>query len=107
MGWASSGSPSMRSSQTGNTWRRWFPTTDTYSSRPSMYCSTIALVPTLSWTNATRSRSFSSLSTTDAWAMPRDASSVSDLTISGKDRRRGRRTARPIAKTAKSGHGIR
>ena len=72
-----------------------------------MYRSTIALVPRLSWMNATRSRSFSSFSTTDAWEMPSDASSVSDFTISGKDRRRGRRTARPSGNTAKSGHGIR
>ena len=41
--------------------------------------------------NATRSFSFSSLSTTDACEMPIDASCVSDLTISGNASRLGRR----------------
>src|SRR5207249_4349493 len=59
--------------------------TPTYSSRPSMYCSTIAAVPMLSWMNATRSFSFSSVSTTDACEMPIDASCVNDFTINGID----------------------
>ena len=39
--------------------------------------------------------------------MPIEASSVSDLTISGKRSRRGRRTIRPRGNTAKSASGMR
>ncbi len=56
---------------------------------------------------ATRSASFSSLSTTEAWEMPMEASSLTLLTISGRARRGGRRTLRPIGNTAKAGTAIR
>ena len=69
-----------------------------------MYCSTMAAVPMLSWMNATRSFSFSSLSTTDACEMPIDASCVSDLTISGNGRRFGRRIGRPMRNDLEFGH---
>ena len=59
-----------------------------------MYSSTSASVPIDSWMKRTRSSSFASSSTTDACEMPIEASSVSDLTISGKRSRRGRRTIR-------------
>ena len=41
-------------SHTGNTRRRWLPMTPTYSSRPSMNCSTIAGVRMVSWMYLTR-----------------------------------------------------
>src|SRR5436305_320931 len=53
--------------------------------------------------NVTRSFSLSSLSTTDAWEMPMDASCVSDFTISGNVRRFGRRIGRPLRNTSNSG----
>ena len=59
----------------------------------------------LSWMKATRSFSFSSLSTTDACEMPIEASCVSDFTISGNGRRLGRRIGRPMRNTSNSGHG--
>ena len=72
-----------------------------------MYCSTMAAVPMLSWMNATRSFSFSSLSTTEACEMPIDASCVSDFTISGNGSRLGRRIGRPMRNTSNSGTGMR
>ena len=56
---------------------------------------------------ATRSASLSSSATSDVCAMPAEPSLVSDLTISGKASRRGRRTALPMRKTANSGTGMR
>ena len=44
---------------------------------------------------ATRSRSLASVSTTEAWEMPREASWTRLLTMSGKSRLFGRRTRRP------------
>ncbi len=55
----------------------------------------------------TRSASFSSESTTDACAMPTDACSMSDFTMSGKASRGGRFTFRPIGNTANSGTRMR
>ncbi len=72
-----------------------------------MYCSTMAAVPMLSWMNATRSFSFSSVSTTDACEIPIDASCVSDLTMSGNWSRFGRRMRWPIRNTSKSGTPMR
>ena len=72
-----------------------------------MYCSTMAAVPMLSWTNSTRSFSFSSLSTTEACEIPIEASSVSDFTMSGNVSRLGRRTGRPARKTSNSGTRMR
>ena len=54
-----------------------------------MYSSTRASVPMLSWMKRTRSTSFPSSSTTDAWEMPIEASRVKDFTIRGKRSRRG------------------
>ena len=51
---------------------------------------------------ATRSLSFSSLSTTDACEIPIDASWVSDFTINGNASRFARRIGRPIRKTSNS-----
>ena len=61
----------------------------------------------LVWMNFTRSTNLSSSLTTDACAMPIDASCVSDFTMSGNCRRFGRVIARPRRKTAKSGTGMR
>jgi hypothetical protein len=68
-----------------------------------MKLSAIASVPSFSCTKAARSRSFSSSSTTEAWAMPSEASSVRLLTMSGKPSALGRCTGRPRGKTAKPG----
>ncbi len=81
--------------------------TPTYSSRPSMNRSAIASVPIESCTNLTRSFSLASSSTTDACAIPIDASWVSDLTMTGNFSRRGSLIASPRRKTANSGTGIR
>jgi hypothetical protein len=72
-----------------------------------MNCSAIAGVPMRSWMNFMRSCSFSSLSTTDARAMPQDASSLTLLTISGRPSRDGRLILRLMGNTAKSGTGMR
>ncbi len=64
-------------------------------------------MPTLSWMKATRSASFSSVSTTEACAMPIEASSLTLLTISGKPSRAGRFTLRRIGNTANAGIGMR
>ena len=72
-----------------------------------MYCSAMAAVPIFSWMKATRSTSFSSLSTTDACEMPQDASSLRLLTISGSASRAGRFTLRFSGNTANAGTGIR
>ena len=55
-----------------------------------MYCSAMAAVPIFSWMKATRSASFSSVSTTEACEMPQDESSLRLLTISGSASRAGR-----------------
>ena len=49
-----------------------------------MYSSTRASVPMLSWMKRTRSTSFSSSSTTDAWEMPIEASRVKRLHDQGE-----------------------
>ena len=72
-----------------------------------MYCSAMAAVPICSWMKATRSASFSSVSTTEACEMPQEASSLRLLTISGSARRVGRLTLRRIGNTAKAGTGMR
>ena len=72
-----------------------------------MYCSAIASVPIFSWMNVTRSFSFSSLVTSDACAMPSDASSVSDLTSSGYCSSFGRAIRRFAGNTRKRGAGTR
>ena len=71
-------------SHTGSTLRRSFPMTPTYSSRPSMYSSTSASEWVCSWMKAMRSTNCSSSSTTEACAMPSEASSVDDFTNIGK-----------------------
>ena len=72
-----------------------------------MYCSAIAAVPIRSWMKVTRSASASSVSTTEAWAMPIEASSFRLLTISGSASRGGRLILRPIGNTTKAGVGTR
>jgi hypothetical protein len=58
--------------------------------------------------NAIRSASFSSLYTTEASAMPIDASSTCDFTISGYSSRAGLRfSLRPAGTTAKRGTRMR
>ena len=61
----------------------------------------------LSWMKRTRSSSFASSSTIEAWEIPIDASRVRDLTMSGKPSRRGLRTARPRGTATKSGTATR
>ena len=68
-----------------------------------MNSSTIASVLMRSWMNVTRSLSASSSRTTDACAMPTDASSSSGLTISGKRRSLGRCVLAPRGQTMKCG----
>ena len=59
------------------------PITLTYSSRPSMNSSAMAGWVKLSWMNCTRSFRDSRSGTTDACAMPLEASSSSGFTMSG------------------------
>ena len=67
----------------------------------------MACVPTLSWMNSTRLRSFSSSPTTEACEMPMEDSCVSDFTMSGNFSLGGTRILRPRRNTEKSGTGMR
>ena len=68
-----------------------------------MSSSTIAAWLNFSWMNFTRSARLPSSSTTDAWAMPIDASSSKGLTISGKRSSEGRSGFSPGWNSAKAG----
>ena len=81
--------------------------TPTYSSRPSMYSSTSASDFTCSCTNSMRSLSLALSSTTEAWAMPREASSTVDFTNSGKRSLRGTCRRAPRRNTANCGVAMR
>ena len=69
--------------------------------------SAMASLPMLSWMKRTRSARRSASSTTEAWAMPSDDSSVRLFTISGKVSWRGVRTRWPRGNTWKAGAGMR
>ena len=67
----------------------------------------MAALPTRSWMKATRSASFSSVSTMEACEMAMEPSSFRLLTISGSASRAGRLTLPRIGNTAKAGTAIR
>src|SRR6266571_2763246 len=90
----------------GSTSSAALPMSPTYSSRPSISSSTIAAWLNFSWTNFTRSARLASSSTTDACAMPTDASSSSGLTISGKRSSDGRTGFSPGWHSANAGTRI-
>ena len=68
-----------------------------------MNSSTMAAVFSRSWTNDTRSDRASSSRTTEARAMPTEASSSTGFTISGKRRSLGRRQGDPFSISMKRG----
>ena len=72
-----------------------------------MYSSTSASEWVCSWMNSMRSFSWRSSETTEACAMPSEASSVEDFTNIGKRSRFGSRGLRPRANTTNCGVGTR